>query len=278
VLGFALAVLLAPQQPAPSPSPTPPPTDYGVGSGDVLEVSVFENPGLSRTTTVQTNGTIALSLLGDVQVAGLTTVEIQRKLEALLERDFLVNPQVEVKIREYQSQFVIVLGEVNTPGRKVLRGRTRLIDILIDAGGLKPSASGELTITRTQGSFDGGNDTLRVQIGSSGMTPMDRINLEIPLRNGDLINVLPRNHATVEGEVARPGRYPIDANSTLSATILEAGGLTRFGSNDVKVRRIDPQTGKVAILEFDLKAIRNGKKPEVPMLPNDVVIVPRRRF
>lgn len=280
MVALVLTLVLSAQQPAPSavPPPTPPAPDYVVGSGDVLDISVFGNQDLTRATTVQTSGAIALPLLGDVQVAGLTVVEIQRKLETLLERDFLVNPQVEVKVREYQSQFVIVLGEVNSPGRKVLRGRTRLIDLLIDAGGFKPSASGELSVTRTDGTFAGGKDSLRLQIGSAAMTPVDKINLEIPLRNGDLVSVLPKNHVTVEGEVTRPGRYAIEAGGSLTAIIVEAGGLTRFGSNDVKVRRIDQETGKVTILEFDLKAIRSGKKPEVTLMPNDVITVPRRRL
>lgn len=282
--GPLFAVVLAlglQQQPAPSPSEPPAAPDaaeYAVGPGDVLDINVFGNPELTRTTTVQTSGAIALPLLGDVTVAGLTLVEIQRKLVTLLERDYLVNPQVEVKVRDYQSQSVIVLGEVNTPGRKVLRGRTRLIDLLIEAGGFRPSASGEVVITRSEGSFDSGADSLRLQIGSGAMSPQDRVNLEVPLKNGDLVNVLPKNHVTVEGEVAKPGRYTIDSGSTLSAMITEAGGLTRFGSNDVKVRRIDPQSGKVEVLEFDLKDIREGKKPDVALQPNDVISVSRRRF
>jgi protein involved in polysaccharide export with SLBB domain len=60
--------------------------------------------------------------------------------------------------------------------------------------------------------------------------------------------------------------------------ISAAGGLTRFASNDVKVRRTDPQTGKVEILEVDLKDIRSGKQPDPRLEPNDVVTVPRRRF
>ena len=57
-------------------------------------------------------------------------------------RDYLVNPQVEVKVKEYQSQFVSVVGEVNSPGRKPLRGRTRLIDVLVEAGGFTPTRLG----------------------------------------------------------------------------------------------------------------------------------------
>jgi polysaccharide export outer membrane protein len=61
-----------------------------------------------------------------------------------------------VRVKEYQSQFVSVVGEVNSPGRKPLRGQTRLIDVLIEAGGFTPRASGDIVITRLQGSFEGG--------------------------------------------------------------------------------------------------------------------------
>jgi polysaccharide export outer membrane protein len=189
-----------------------------------------------------------------------------------------VNPQVEVRVREFQSQSVIVLGEVNSPGRKVLRGRTRLVDLLIDAGGFKPTASGELVITRTEGTFEGGKDQIRLTIGSSAMTAQDRVNLEIPLKNGDLVNIAARQQVTIEGEVVRPGRFPIEADSTITSLISVAGGLTRYGNEKVKLRRLDPKTGKAQILEIDLGQIRRGKKPETKLEPNDVITVTRRKF
>ena len=176
--GLLLALLLQ-QLPAPAavtpgavapavaaqPSRTAP--DYQVGPGDVLEVVVYGNEDLSRIPTVQTNGAITLPLLGEVQVAGLTIAEVQRKVTSLLAKDYLVNPQVEVKVREYQSQFVSVVGEVNAPGRQPLRGRTRLIDVLIEAEGFTPRASGEVVITRTEGTFEGGRNNVTVRISSS---------------------------------------------------------------------------------------------------------------
>jgi len=267
------------QGPAPPPQPAASaPPEYNVGAGDVLDIAVLGNDELTRTSTVQTSGAITLPLLGEVAVSGLTVPEIQRKLTTLLERDFLVNPQVEVRVREYQSQFVIVLGEVNAPGRKALRGRTRLIDLLVDAGGFKPTASGDITITRTEGTFEGGSDSLRLHIGGGAMSPLDRVNLEVTLRNGDLINVTPKQQVTIEGEVARPGRYTIEGDTSVTAAISQAGGLTRYGSDDVKIRRLDASSGRVQIIEIDLKAVRKGKKPDVVLQPNDVITVPRRRF
>jgi len=260
---------------APEPAAAP---EYRVGAGDVLDVVVFGNEDLSRTATVQTNGAIELPLLGAIPVASLTIGEIKVKLTALLAKDYLVNPQVEVKVREYQSQFVIVVGEVNTPGRKPIRGRTRLIDVLVEANGFTPRASGEILVTRTDGTFDGGAKTLRMRLGSSALTAQDQVNLELPLRNGDIVTALPKYYVTVEGEVNRPGRYPLEGDLTVTGAISIAGGLTRFGSSNLKVRRTEPETLKITILEVDLKGVRKGKQKDPPLQPNDVISVSRRLF
>lgn len=266
-----------PAEASPVPSPSPNAGDYEVGAGDMLEITVFGNDDLSRIPTVQTNGAIAMPLLGDVQVAGLTVAEVQRKITNLLAKDYLVNPQVEVKVREYNSQFVSVVGEVNSPGRKPLRGRTRLIDVLLDAGGFTTHASLEVVITRADGSFPGGRRAISVRL-SGAPTAADQVNLELPLKTGDIITALPKAFVTVDGEVNKPSRYAIEGDLTVTGVISLAGGLTRFGSSDVKVRRIDPQTGNVTIIEVDLKDVRNGKKPDVRLMPNDVVSVSRRLF
>jgi polysaccharide export outer membrane protein len=253
--------------------------DYVVGPGDVIEVAVYGNDDLSRIPTVQTNGSISYPLLGEIQVAGLTIAEVQRKITNLLAKDYLVNPQVEVKVRDYNSQYVSVVGEVNSPGRKPLRGRTRLIDILTEAGGFKPSASTDVMITRTDGGFDGGQKSITLRLSRSASPSMqDVVNLELPMRNGDIVTAFPKAYVTVDGEVTRPGRYAIESDLTVTGAVSLAGGLTRFGSNGVKVRRTDAQTGKVTIIKVDLKDVRNGKKPDVPLLPNDVISVSRRVF
>lgn len=288
MIALVLALLL---QAAPPPKPAAPATqapaagsaasdstvDYQVGPGDILEVTVIGNDEASRVPTVQTNGAVTLPLLGEVQVAGLTVAEIQRKVTNLLEKDYLVKPQVEVKVREFHSQFVSVVGEVNSPGRKPLRGRTRLIDALSESGGFKTTASGEVVITRADGTFEGGARTLKVRL-SNAATPQDMVNLELPLRSGDIITASPKYFVTVDGEVNRPGRYAIESDLTVIGAISLAGGPTRFGSGNVKVRRTDAPSGKVTVIEVSLKDVRNGKKPDITLLPNDVVSVPRRVF
>jgi polysaccharide export outer membrane protein len=286
VVGLALAAPAAAQAPAPAATApaaaeharSAPSPEYRVGAGDVLDVTVFGNEDLTRTATIQTNGAVVLPLLGEVPVAGLTITEVKTKLTSLLAKDYLVNPQVEIKVKDYQSQFVIVVGEVNTPGRKPLRGRTRLIDLLVEAGGFTPRASGEITISRSDGSFEGGAKTLRMRLGSASLTPQDQVNLELPLRNGDIVTASPKYYVTVEGEVNRPGRYVLEGDLTVTGAISTAGGLTRYGSSDVKVRRTDPDTLKTSILEVDLKDVRKGKTRDLALTPNDVISVSRRLF
>jgi polysaccharide biosynthesis/export protein len=286
LLVVALQAPQAPAPQAPTATPAPPPveapaasSDYQVGPGDVLEVTVYDNPELSRIPTVQTNGGITYPLLGEIQVAGLTVSEVQRKITNLLAKDYLVNPQVEVKVREYQSQFVSVVGEMNAPGRKPLRGRTRLIDVLTEAGGFTPRASGEVLITRSDGTFEGGSKTLVVRLSASATpTLQDTVNLELPLRNGDIITASPKYYVTVDGEVNKPGRYAVESDLTVTGAVSLAGGLTRFGSNTVKVRRTDAQSGKTSLIEVDLKDVRNGKQPDLRLQPNDVLSISRRLF
>ena len=273
----AQAPAAVPEPPAPDSPAATSVGDYEVGPGDVLDIAVFDNADLSRLPTVQTNGSISLPLLGEVQVAGLTVAEVQRKITNLLAKDYLRNPQVEVKVKEFQSQFVSVVGEVNSPGRKPIRGRMRLVDALLESGGFKASASAEVLITRTDGTFDDGQPSISVRISSSA-TLQDQINLQLVLKNGDIISAMPKSFVTVDGEVNRPGRYAIESDLTVTGAISLAGGFTRFGSSDVKVRRTGPEAGKVSIIEVDIKAVRNGKKPDVPLLPNDVVSVSRRVF
>ncbi len=279
----------APTPAAPTPAPLPVASplgatvqqqrepDYLIGPGDVIEVDVFGNDDLSRTATVQTNGTVTLPLLGDVAVSGLAARAIAEKLKDLLGRDYLVNPQVEVRIKDYLSQFVSVVGEVQAPGRKPIKGRTRLIDALVEAGGFNTRASGEVVVTRISGAFPGGSHVLTVRLGGT-LTPEGQRAIESPLVSGDIISASPREYVTVEGEVQRPNRYPIDGELSVTGALSLAGGLTRFASSDVKVRRLDPQTGQIQIREVDLKAIRKGKEPDLVLMPNDVISVARRIF
>ena len=292
----ALTVLQAsPAPPAPNPAPSlpagAPAQAYVVGPGDVLDVTVIDQTDLSRSATVQPDGRLTMALVGELEVAGKTVADIQRLITERLARDFLVNPRVEVRVREYASQFALVIGEVVNPGRRALRGNTRLIDLLIESGGFRPGASGEVLVQRTEGTLPSGEKNIRFRLGAtSGMTEADRSNAELMLRNGDIVTAAPKYYVTVDGEIGRPGRVLIENDLTLLGVIAESGGLAKFGSSKVRIIRkkgdgidiagFEPCEGATQDLcvVVDIKEIRKGKVPDVILAPNDKVVVSRRRF
>lgn len=166
---------------------TPAATGYRVGPGDVLEVTVAGRPELARLPTVQTTGVVWIPHLSEVRVEGLTAAEIGTKLTELLARHEPSRPVVTVKVTDYQSQFVWVLGEINKPGRRALKDRTRLLDVLLEAGGFTPRASGEVLVQRQEGTFEDGSAVRHFRFSRTGLTAGGIAELETVLRAGDVV-------------------------------------------------------------------------------------------
>ena len=110
--------------------------DYRIGPSDLLEVSVFQVPELSRTVRVNSRGALTLPLIGEIQAGGLTGQQLEARIAAKLQEKFLQDPQVSVFIKEYVSQRVTVSGEVNKAGVFPISGRTTLMQAIAMAGGL----------------------------------------------------------------------------------------------------------------------------------------------
>ncbi len=258
-------------------SPTEPAAAYRVGPGDVLEVTVAGRPDLARLPTVQTTGLIWIPQVPEgVRVEGLTPSEIGKALTELLARREPARPEVTVSVKEYRSQFVWVAGEVNQPGRKALKGRMRLLDALLEAGGFTARASGEVLVQRQEGTFADGSTVRRLRFPRTAPTPGGLAELETALRRGDVVTASVGRYVTVAGEVVRPGRYALDGETTVSAILSSAGGLTRLGNRRVNVSRRDPTSGQVRVLQANLKAIEKGREPDLVLLPDDRIEVKGR--
>ncbi len=117
--------------------------DYKIAPNDILMIDVFGEKELSREVRVTASGKINLFLLDEVAVAGKTTTEIKELLTKLLDKDYLVDPQVAVDVKEYRMREVFVNGMVNKPGSIPLSGEQSLtiLGALARAGGLSPRAN-----------------------------------------------------------------------------------------------------------------------------------------
>ncbi|MEX0739705.1 MAG: polysaccharide biosynthesis/export family protein [Pseudohongiella sp.] len=116
-------------------------SDYRIGPSDVLSITVWQQPELSRTVAVRTDGFITYPLLGDMAVAGMTPTELRdeiaRDLEAYVN---IMLSEITVAVDEINSYTVSVLGEVKTPGRFSFQSQVTVLDVLAEAGGFTPFA------------------------------------------------------------------------------------------------------------------------------------------
>jgi polysaccharide biosynthesis/export protein len=250
-------------------------SDYRVGIGDKIEIGVFGHDDMNRVSEVKTDGTVAIPLLGDVKVAGRSVAEIDRDVTQRLAQEYLVDPEVNVDVREYKSQWVTLMGEVRTPGRYALRSNMRLIDLLAEAGGPTKDAGTDIVLTRHD---DSGQGTHQTTVHLDDILNPGKPESNIALRHGDIVTLGQRDWLYLRGEVSRPGAYNIERGWTILRAISAAGGLTQF-ANRKEVQLLRAGTG--AIQEktvVNLKAIEDGHKEDIPLLPNDIIIVPRRIF
>jgi polysaccharide export outer membrane protein len=121
---------------------------YRIGPQDVLDISVFQAPELSKTLEVADNGTIDFPLIGETPVSGKTAQEVQRELTSRLGANYLQKPQVQVMVKEFNSNRVTVSGAVKSPGVFPYKGET-LFQCVTMAGGLAPESNSMILVLRT---------------------------------------------------------------------------------------------------------------------------------
>lgn len=247
---------------------------YRVGVGDLIEVTTYQQEEVSGDFLVEETGAVSFPMLGAVPVAGKTTAEIAALLEKLLEKDYYVDVQLKVEVKEYASQPVTLLGEVQKPGTYYLEGRTTITQLLAKAGGLAPTAGPTLELRRRRA--DGEAQDPAVMVFSTAGVLTGEEGRDVVLEAGDVLSVSAKKMFFITGEIARPGRYEIALGMTLMQAISEGGGLGKFASQAIEIHReVD---GEKRILALDLSHIRKGKTPDPQILPGDVIIVKRRFF
>ena len=133
----------APAAPAPSPQQAAAaalPADYKLTIGDKLRVEVYKDPQLSQSLQVRPDGKITLPLIGDINAAGLTSIELRDQIAGAL-KEYVTNPVVTVIVVETVPPVVYVMGEVTTPGSVPLNGPMTVLQALAMAGGFRDFAN-----------------------------------------------------------------------------------------------------------------------------------------
>jgi polysaccharide export outer membrane protein len=166
----------------------PVPKEFLLGPEDVLEVSVWRNQDLSRIVVVRPDGKISLPLIGDVQASGLHASQVAAKISARL-AEFKENPNVSVSLKEVNSYFIFVLGEVQRPGKYPVKSYVTVLQGVSMAGGFLPFASpSQMQVIRTRNE-NGKESQLRIPVPYNDLVAGKGGIGNFTLKSGDTIVV-----------------------------------------------------------------------------------------
>jgi polysaccharide export outer membrane protein len=250
-------------------NPVPP---LRIGSGDLIEVAMFENPDLSGRYRVDEMGDITVPLIGRVHVAGMTADEAAVRIEQLyVEGQILLpaNSHATVFISEYATQGITINGEVKTPGVYPALGVHKLNDLIAVAGGVTQFAASHVVITHKD---DPGNPT-KVAYNPAALKP---IIPDVQIFPGDSILVPRAGVVYIAGNVAKPGAYVLDGLRTL--TVEEAMALSGGGGRAAALKRVQLvrtlDDGRKEAITIPVNLIYKGRAPDVAMMDGDILYVP----
>lgn len=212
-------------------------TDYTLGPGDVLEVSVWGHDDLTRTVTVRPDGKIALPLVGTVAAAGVSVEQLTDTLTRAY-AVYLVDPKVALIVRQFRTIRVTAVGQVSRPGSYQLEPASHLLNLLSATGGVTEAAA------LTQAQLIRADeppmtvDLLRLLAGD--------VATNVALQAGDTL-IVPEdfgNSFYVLGDVRNPGVFRLRGNVTLLQALAMAGGPGQPNSTAARTAYIARRAGQ----------------------------------
>ena len=250
-------------------------SDYLLGPEDVVEITVWGHDDLKRTASVSIEGAISFPLLGEIKAAGKSTQTLEKELAKKLGDGFIVNPQVTVAVKEFNSQKVFVMGEVNKAGLYPVTKENNLLYILSQAGGPTKDAGDEVVIIRPKNPRTAG---ISLKEAEQKNETIIRVNLKNTLagdsghnsiiKDGDSIVVPKMPYFFVMGEVKNPGKYNLERGLTVLMGISLGGGLSNKAAPN-RTRIVREAEGKKIEIKVTMETL---------VQPGDTVIVPESYF
>ena len=240
-------------------------SEYLVGPGDVLNITVYDNDDLETMVRVGADGTVIFPLLGQVEVNDLSISQVSDKITQLLADGYLVNPQVNVFVKEFRSKKVVVLGRVRSPGLIELSGPISFLELVSKAGGLEKDAGDTATIKRRDG-----EQASVVIVDLVSLLESGDLTQNVPIQDGDTVVISKSGMCYVTGEVEEPGSYPCGDGSTVLKLIALANGFTGKAAES-KVRI-------VRVVDNEKKVFKDVDLDTTVVFDNDVIVVPESFF
>ena len=208
-----------------------------LGVGDVIRISVYQNPDLNTEARISEQGQINFPLIGNVSVGGSTINAAEHKIaRSLRDGGFVLRPQVSIQVVTIRSSQVSILGQVNKPGRYPIdMVGSRVSEMVAAAGGVLPTGADVVTLVGTRN-----GNPIKLDIDLPAILQAGKAELDMTVENGDIIYVDRAPMAYIYGEVQRPGAIRVERGLTLLQALAQSGGLTARGTErGIKVHRRD---------------------------------------
>jgi polysaccharide export outer membrane protein len=262
------------------------PKSYVLGPGDIIQVSVLDMEEVGKyPNRIDLRGFINLPVVGRVEAAGLTSEQLEAKIRERL-RTQLKAPDVTVSITEMRSQPVSVLGAVTQPGVQQVQGRKTLMEVISQAGGLRPDAGHAIRIARgkdwgalpLEGVKEDETGAFWVaEVGVSEIMAGGAPHKNIPVRPNDVITVPKGRLVYVMGAVKKTGGFVLGERSkvTVLEAISMAEGMDRFSREaDSRIMRKTSDPNSRVEIAVNVKRILSGKDKDVELEPDDILYIP----
>jgi polysaccharide export outer membrane protein len=239
-----------------------------LGVDDLIAISVYDSPELTRTLRIETDGSIHLPLLKNgIPASGILPVQLESDIaDALKSEQILVDPVVKVTVVEYHSRPIAVMGAVKKPVTFQSVGTVTLLDALARAEGLTETAGTEILVTRA-------DQVERIPVKRLMKDADPSVNFL--LHGGEEIRVPEAGKIFVVGNVKRPGAFPVrdTADESVLKMIALSEGLSPYASKMAYIYRRDDSGSKKEI-PIELDKIMQRKSPDVTLQIDDLLYIP----
>jgi polysaccharide export outer membrane protein len=241
-----------------------------IGPGDLLHLQVYDTPEMEQRARVTDAGNIPFSFLGTVKVSGLTPEQAAEQIaRRLVSGGVMLHPQVSVRVEAYATQNASVMGQVVKPGTYEIDTSRKVVDLLAMAGGLTDMADRHITIQRSGVR----KQNIVYYYSNSASAALSDDPMVFP---GDTV-VVPRVAVVyVLGDVLKPGGYPMITNNS-KMTVLQAIALAGSANHTASVGKsklVRETASGVQEIDLEVSLMQKGKRPDVALLPDDVIYVP----
>ena len=222
-------------------------SDYRMGTGDVLRITVYGQPDLTTEARVSEAGSITFPLIGEVKMAGVSPAQGQAEIaQRLAKGGFILDPFVTVNVVQYRGQQISVLGRVNRPGKYNLERVSRVTDALALAGGVIVDGADSVTLVRER---DGKTEYREIDLLDLFRPGGEAANERV--QDGDILNVARQPMFYIYGEVQRPGAFRLERGMSVVQALSLGGGVTPRGTQrGIRILRRD---GSGAMQEIEVK-------------------------